>query len=545
MNEPQMKHISGQTALMLTVPEGNEIVAHQWQMLQENHTVGFLPLSCLYRGDDVVLSWRVTSLQPLSLLFERQCWNVQDMMHLVRQIYRHLLRLDEMLMDERCFLADNRYIFVDPVNLSLHLAILPLKEAGSEKNTVKKLLQQWVMGECHLKDGHDSLDLLALVNALNAPDFHWQDLSRVLQVYAATGEEKEHCKVQQGYGEGQTRKPFEREPLQTRKPLEKESLQTRTTFSNVPLQEQSQFGRNSFLEQTTAGKEPFQERVPSGRKPLQERVRRWLSAQESVDPGNISLAAAEGRGASEVVVDSEETMAVSVSKRHLNFLLLQLFVIAVIIMAFQSGLFLSGGGDALMAGVGLVLMVGAVEFLAVTKFRQNDGDEVSKPLKKSDEQAVQKKTKVKEQPLQKETVVPRSPSASLGEQQFLKSTKTFENSCFSGHDETTLLQENFLCRIAYQQAEGKTVYFDVDKVPFMLGRLSGQVDVAILHPTVGKLHAELRLLDGKLALVDLNSRNGTKINGKPMAPFVPETVDVGDSFRLANETFTLLGVSHV
>jgi hypothetical protein len=54
-------------------------------------------------------------------------------------------------------------------------------------------------------------------------------------------------------------------------------------------------------------------------------------------------------------------------------------------------------------------------------------------------------------------------------------------------------------------------------------------DVAIRDPSVSKLHAHFRKRDdGKMELVDLDSQNGTCVNGRPLAPNRPEDVTPGD-----------------
>jgi hypothetical protein len=54
-------------------------------------------------------------------------------------------------------------------------------------------------------------------------------------------------------------------------------------------------------------------------------------------------------------------------------------------------------------------------------------------------------------------------------------------------------------------------------------------DVAIRHPSVSKLHAHFRVRDdGRFELVDLDSQNGTCVNGKPISAHAAEAVSSGD-----------------
>jgi hypothetical protein len=74
-------------------------------------------------------------------------------------------------------------------------------------------------------------------------------------------------------------------------------------------------------------------------------------------------------------------------------------------------------------------------------------------------------------------------------------------------------------------------------------------DVVLRFATISKLHAQLRLGD-PLTIVDIDSANGTKLNGRALQPRKPEPIVVGDRLELgavelrlldAGELFTLLG----
>ena len=69
---------------------------------------------------------------------------------------------------------------------------------------------------------------------------------------------------------------------------------------------------------------------------------------------------------------------------------------------------------------------------------------------------------------------------------------------------------------------------------FVLGRAGTLVDAVVDHQSVSRRHARLTRVDGRLCVEDLNSTNGTRVNGRRLDPFVPvaitreDTVAVGD-----------------
>ncbi len=84
-------------------------------------------------------------------------------------------------------------------------------------------------------------------------------------------------------------------------------------------------------------------------------------------------------------------------------------------------------------------------------------------------------------------------------------------------------------------------------LPCRIGRQPG-LPVRVIHPTVSLVHAELRLEGETLMLVDLNSRNGTYVNGQrivaPQAVVLGDLVQFGAAvFRLNNEQRTCLAAT--
>jgi hypothetical protein len=58
-------------------------------------------------------------------------------------------------------------------------------------------------------------------------------------------------------------------------------------------------------------------------------------------------------------------------------------------------------------------------------------------------------------------------------------------------------------------------------------------DVVMRDPSVSKLHAHFRIGGGSLELVDIDSQNGTRVNGRPLPPHQPQL--------MANEDLILFG----
>ncbi len=80
----------------------------------------------------------------------------------------------------------------------------------------------------------------------------------------------------------------------------------------------------------------------------------------------------------------------------------------------------------------------------------------------------------------------------------------------------------------------------ITKDSFLIGRLSEQVDYLSENIAVGKIHAEILCEKGKYYIRDLNSKNGTHINGSKITSNTEYIIDSGDVISLADEQYTFL-----
>ena len=88
---------------------------------------------------------------------------------------------------------------------------------------------------------------------------------------------------------------------------------------------------------------------------------------------------------------------------------------------------------------------------------------------------------------------------------------------------------------------GQLTRIPLDKPSILIGRLKGQVDFAVANPKVGKIHAEFLNQNGLIYVKDLNSKNGTYINGsgQRIGNNVPYPLSNNDRITLADSEFTL------
>ena len=82
--------------------------------------------------------------------------------------------------------------------------------------------------------------------------------------------------------------------------------------------------------------------------------------------------------------------------------------------------------------------------------------------------------------------------------------------------ETVVLSANIVTGpatlVSREPGELATIYLQNELT--VIGKMENAADAVIKLPTVSRIHAKIRKRDGEYYLTDLNSRNGTSVNGK-------------------------------
>jgi len=80
----------------------------------------------------------------------------------------------------------------------------------------------------------------------------------------------------------------------------------------------------------------------------------------------------------------------------------------------------------------------------------------------------------------------------------------------------------------------------INKSGFIIGRMKNQVDYVSQNNVVGKVHAEIIIKEGVHYIRDLNSRNGTYVNGERIASNVLHVIKNNDRIAFANSEYKFI-----
>lgn len=88
--------------------------------------------------------------------------------------------------------------------------------------------------------------------------------------------------------------------------------------------------------------------------------------------------------------------------------------------------------------------------------------------------------------------------------------------------------------------DDKDVTIKVNELPFIVGKLKDKVDYAIMDEAISRLHAKFDYIDNnQLVVTDLNSKNGTFINGERLLANETRKVNIGDDVGFADLVFNI------
>lgn len=469
--KPTFKSVAGRSLMSYTFTNEDSIIHYQSEMLVNNQIRGLLKSDSLRINGQFHLQYDITSLIPIKKLFERKKLHRKDFILFVRKILELLENLEQYLLDGGGVVFDSTYVFADPQEFKLEFAYLPTKDMPQDLNSLKEFLLDIIINDIRFIDEPSDNYVQKLIEVLKTKDF----TTSVLKEYLSS----------MNYENTTSQVNKEDDFLS---PVKTEKNQVSTPFS--------------------------------------------IASLESSDKATDTIKA---------------TKICYPIKSYILFYSIVGTLFIFFVTLIMSGIISPNNPDALVSFFGFILICGAVIYLAYSKFFTADkrieqiDKKVVKGCQSKCEQYVNKafsvpimasiNAKIEASPAKSSnsTVSSIEKPANFEAKTFYDSKKTNQL-----HDRTILLEVGSLKLPHLKRIHGNSSETIILKgFPFMLGRLDEQVDYSIRNPAVGKLHAEIIKVDDGYYLNDMNSRNGTFING--------ERIEAGKESLLQNEDRVTLG----
>ncbi|MBN4056581.1 MAG: hypothetical protein COA82_12030 [Alkaliphilus sp.] len=466
--------------------EANGIYEHQVKILTKYPVHSVLQFRIINKEESIFIYYDITSKQTLDKLLLRKKLKRNEFIKILVEICKIILKSDNYLLIENNFLISDNNIYINPYTLEISLVYLPVKVERECVNTqISLLVNKLILALDEREASIDSFIHKTMVE-VNKENFSVKRLLDFLMLKLFKEREEETKEKTEKHNEGAT--------------IKNEVYDEEKTEKNF-RERKNNIEANKF----THGKEVFKERV----KEIVENAR---------------------------------------AKKKTVFILIQVLVVLVILLVLiESKMFLLPGGetDILKLFATLLVIAALTALLSKKIFDSEKGVENVNTQKKQSirhnkkneakermKQIVAKRKKKSKNP--KEIVLEKAVGLQSVNDNLINIKR--ENNIFA-----TVLLDTDSREVATLSStqEGKSRNIIIDNNPFIIGKLKEQVDYTITSTTVSRIHAEICFVNEGYYITDLNSKNGTKINGKKIASNKKYALKDGDIINIAAEEFKL------
>jgi type IV secretory pathway VirB10-like protein len=513
--------------LVATFPPNEAPINYQLQMISSNEIATLLPVVKRQKNDDIQIFYNITSKVAASQIIARRKMNKPEFITLLEGAIKGYKEVQEYQLIRAGILFDLQYIFVKTDTFEPSFVYLPIY---SEENGIENLV-----------GFIQNLILKSVVETTS--DNFIQIILNTLNSEGLTIEQLEQC-IRNIKGE----RDIIKNPASTPVPKPVEAVQPVPPVQPAPI-------------------------TP----PLPERIQ---PAPTTVNRDKIAMPSAaeqkntkkDDRKKEKVKEDREDGQ----EKKKKTFLLSQAIFMIIVASLISFGFFKDHETGTLLIKnlMAAVIVIGVAEFIV---YREIFVNSKTKSKDKVKEDSNKKKSSKKESSKAKveipgksnkkdpeEINIPSAPAAMPrpaapapiptpvdpqpipvsvpGYAAAANQQEMYIPSTSKAVDETVILddQDSSEAYLEYYE-NGLMTRVMLNKPSVIIGRLAGQVDFVVNNNKVGKMHAEFIAQGGSVYVKDLNSKNGTYINGngQRITNNVPYPIQNGDKITLANSDFKL------
>ena len=530
---PEFKNQMSRNLMIYTFSKEGDLISYQVEMISNNQIKGLLKAEFTKINGKLCLQYDVTSLVPIKKLFERRKINRDDFIFLISQVVELIDNLERYLLDSGGIIFDSKFVFADPQDLKLAFTYIPVIEMPCDLEDIKGFLLNLIVNDISFVDEPSDNYVRKLIEALKAKEFSISTLKDYLaQINDANRVPKNEPKKEIVKSKGGRILSSTQSNANNLAPNE----------PKVPLFSNN----NKEVKLPTFPEKNVNDKIPTfpgilSRNPI-KKVNELIGTTKLCYPPISYIILFSVIGA------------------------LIIFGVTLILTEVMSPI----NPDFLLSLFGFILIGGAIIYLIYSKlftFDKKVERTVHKRrinVKQFEEQHTYKgfPVPVRTQnndfqilrPEMRESKVHNNPSTrtvyetnrKLAPQDAYETKKrklapqdAYETKRkLAPQDGTVILNAGSLTLPHLKRIIDNTCETIVLKsFPFMIGRLDEQVDYCLKNPAIGKLHAEITKTSEGYFISDINSKNGTFINGERIGPGKENLIQNEDQIALGNELF--------
>ena len=496
--------------LILSAPEEKEEDDYSIYMVEKNQIPGLLLLRRSRVDGKLLLNYEITGKQTLVGLYERKLLRCADILLVLSELCEVLDTLQKYLLSPEKLIFDPEYIYLEPERKKLFLCYAP----GVKNEASIQALAEFILRRLDHQDAEAVAAGYRFYGKTQEENFSLQNSLKELML--------EYQSREEGKGAGSVKSEYEAENDGYRSRISPPYGIDRQREETVQPYAEA-FGRVSSVKRyeepevihKTRRKYQAANGEASKQNDTENMVKQSLERRNSEK--NSAVKAEKANKKSEKVRFADRLFEIV----HPAVLLSGLFLLAMLEILFYFGyLQLTETGGAFF-----LILSGE---LLINSFWKRAKEEKEK--QKFDSWAAEEEEDEEYQELMQE-MYRRSPEPAESPEEI------GETRCLTDLKE----QELRLVPVRHQEisgtAEGDFPDIIVKQSSVTVGKMRQQCDIVLMAPAISRMHARLEYRQGAYYLKDLNSRNGTFLNGERLMPQEARSLNHGDRVAFADISY--------
>jgi hypothetical protein len=112
--------------LILSLKQTKDILNYQIEMIAHNPVNSILPLSVNQKDNRISIVYKINLKQPLDQFLKNKKLKKDELIQILKSIFKIVLNCKNYLLNYKCFLLDEQYIYINPSTLETSLVYVPV-----------------------------------------------------------------------------------------------------------------------------------------------------------------------------------------------------------------------------------------------------------------------------------------------------------------------------------------------------------------------------------------------------------------------------------
>ncbi|NMB98423.1 MAG: FHA domain-containing protein [Clostridiaceae bacterium] len=167
---------------LIIKPKRENLIEYQVEMISNNCIPGLLAMDLRCKNNEEYLYYKITSRIPLSQLLSRKKINKMQLLDLLNQIIQTMLTGVDYLLYSKCYILDQKFIYVDPAAFKLYMVYVPMEIKEDVNRNLRNFVIDLIVNATYIEDD-DPADgcIQKIINYIKGDTFNITGFDRLLK----------------------------------------------------------------------------------------------------------------------------------------------------------------------------------------------------------------------------------------------------------------------------------------------------------------------------------------------------------------------------